>query len=311
MRILRFTLLQSYFSFINKNKKKALILINVGIFFTIFAISSAIISFVIEKKISDNQNDLLAIQISDMETSTFISSFEAMFNNFGLALDNEERNRIEKQYLSETKLGNKIFSENDFYSPYINFVGKELKEFKRQVEDDSLDSVFKLEDMLDINHEYNQEILIYMKTLWEEDEIKKYTDAVELAKEKFEKVQKIDFENYKLNKIPSFEDITEEILNYKSHHINRPDSKIFDDYFLALDFQFAIKVWVEQVLELIKRMHSYGQVEEETISKSILSLSNMEKNIILLTFIFQLIVFIIIQFFEVNSLDYNLRKRKK
>ena len=129
MRILRFTLLKSFFLFINKNIKKALILINVGIFFTIFAISSAIISFVIEKKISNNQNDLLAIQISDMETSTFISSFEAMFNNFGLALDNEENNRIEKQYLSETKLGNKIFSENDFYSPYINFVGKELKEF--------------------------------------------------------------------------------------------------------------------------------------------------------------------------------------
>ena len=80
---------------------------------------------------------------------------------------------------------------------------------------------------------------------------------------------------------------------------------------MAIDFQFAIKVWVEQVLELIKRMHSYGQVEKETVSKSILSLSNMEKNIILLTFIFQLIVFIIIQFFEVNSLDYNLRKRKK
>ena len=311
MRILRFTLLQSYFSFINKNKKKALILINVGIFFTIFAISSAIISFVIEKKISDNQNDLLALQISDMENSTLISSLGVMFNNFYTSLDNEDNNRIEKQYLSETKLGNKIFSENDFYSPYINFVGEELKELKRENQDDSLNSNFSLEDMLDINNEHSQELLIGMKALWEEDEVKKYTDAVELAKEKYEKVKKIDFENYKLNKIPSFIDITEEILNYKLHHINKTDSKIADDYFLAIEFQFALKEWVEHIIGFVKHMHSYEQAEEETISKSILSLSNMEKNIILLTFIFQLIVFIIIQFFEVNSLDYNLRKRKK
>ena len=310
MRILRFTLLQSYFSFINKNKKKALILINVGIFFTIFAISSAIISFVIEKKISDNQNDLLAIQISDMETSTLISSLETMFSNFDLALNNEERNRIEKKYLSETKLGNKIFSENDFYSPYIHHVFEVLKEFEREIKTDS-DNLFTLEDILDINNEVNQELLIVMKAGWEDDKIKEYIDAVELAKEKLEKVKKIDFENYKLNKIPSFKDISEEILNYKLHHINRPDSKIEDDYYLAIEFQFAIRVFFKEFLKIIKGMHLADQTKEEIITKNILSLSNMEKNIILLTFIFQLIVFIIIQFFEVNSLDYNLRKRKK
>ena len=51
MRFLRLTLLHSYFSIINKNKKKSLTLINTGIFLTLFAITSALISFFIEIKI--------------------------------------------------------------------------------------------------------------------------------------------------------------------------------------------------------------------------------------------------------------------
>jgi len=309
MRIFRFALLQSYFSIIGKNKKKALLLINIGIFFSIFAISSAMISFFIEKKISDNQNELLALQISVRESSNLVSTLEIAFNNLDQLINNEEDTRIEKQFLSETKLGNKIFSENDFYSPYIYFVGTELELIERSFKIDTSDDFFNLLMMFDINNEWNQEILNLMNNNWDDDEIKEYTDAVLIAKEKIEKVQKIDFENYKQTEIPSLKDITIEIVNYKSHHINKLNSKISDDYFTAVAFEFAIKNWFQQLLKFIKATKAFDEAQIEIVNKSILSLSKKEKNIILSTFIFQLIVFIIIQLFEINSLNYHRRKK--
>ena len=128
---------------------------------------------------------------------------------------------------------------------------------------------------------------------------------------KIKEIKKINFENYKLNKIPSLKDIIEEILNYKAHHINKSVSKISYDYDTAIDFQFALRAWCQQILKFMNGAHSASLDDAEIYNKNILSLSNMEKNIILLTFILQLVVFIIIQFFEVNSIDYNLRIRKK
>ena len=45
--------------------------------------------------------------------------------------------------------------------------------------------------------------------------------------------------------------------------------------------------------------------------KEILYYSNQERNIILITFIFQCTIFLIIQIFEVNSVKFNLKKRAK
>ena len=51
------------------------------------------------------------------------------------------------------------------------------------------------------------------------------------------------------------------------------------------------------------------------IEQKIIDLSNKEKNIILLTFIFQFIIFVIIQLFEVSSVNQGqinfLKKNKK
>ena len=73
MRFLRFTLLQSYILSIQKNKRKALLIINTGIFFSIFAFSSATVSFFIEKKISDIQNELMVTQIETRNANNMIS----------------------------------------------------------------------------------------------------------------------------------------------------------------------------------------------------------------------------------------------
>tara|TARA_B100001123_G_C15277073_1_gene1012573 strand:- start:1049 stop:1984 length:936 start_codon:yes stop_codon:yes gene_type:complete len=310
MRVYRFTLLQSYFSIINKNKKKALLLINIGIFFTIFAVSSAMISFFIEKKISDNQNELLALQIEVKESSSMLASLEMLVNNFDLLISNEEVIRSEKQFLSETKLGNKIFSENDFFSPYIYFLGNALKDIERSFKIDASGDSFSIVDMFDINSEINQGLLAMINVNWDDDEIKKFTDTIIAAKEEYDEIKKIDFENYNLTNIPSLKDITIEILNYKSKHINKPNSKIADDYDSATYFQFALYDYMKQMIKLVKGLNATNETDIANLNKNILSLSKKEKNIILLTFIFQFMVFIIIQVFEVNSINYHSKKKK-
>ena len=52
MRLFKIALLIQYFE-ISKNKKKALLFINIGIFLSIFALSSAFISIYIENKVNN------------------------------------------------------------------------------------------------------------------------------------------------------------------------------------------------------------------------------------------------------------------
>ena len=44
--------------------------------------------------------------------------------------------------------------------------------------------------------------------------------------------------------------------------------------------------------------------------KEILYYSNQERNIISITFIFQFTIFLIIQIFEINSVKFNLKKKR-
>ena len=57
MRLLKLSILINYLS-LNKNIKKALRVINIGIFLSIFAVSSAVISLYIENEISDLEYEL-------------------------------------------------------------------------------------------------------------------------------------------------------------------------------------------------------------------------------------------------------------
>ena len=52
-------------------------------------------------------------------------------------------------------------------------------------------------------------------------------------------------------------------------------------------------------------------MEIQRINKEIINLSKNEKNIILVTFIFQFVIFCIIQVFEVSSMNYSLKTLKR
>ena len=312
MRYLRFALYQSYIANIQKNKRKALFLINIGIFFSIFAVSSAIISFLIERNISLKQSEILEYQISISETSSFVANLEILINDLDISNKSEDSSRVDKQFFSETKLGNKIFSANDFYAPYLQSAYEEIKDIERSFSSIGEDFGIKnISDLFDINNELHQGILELIKPSYPQEKIDRYVNSVLSANSAYQKFNNINFENYKFKKFQTFEEIYLEIKQYKTLHINSPNSKIIDDYFTVLEFNFDISQWLKEMLYFIK---SSTNAEDDFLieaNKEILSLSKNEKNIILITFLFQFCVFIIIQVFEINSINFSLRKKLK
>ena len=117
MRLFRFTLLQSYFIFLKKHKSKALRIINLGIFLSVFAASSAFISFVIEQKISNKQTELINYQIDIRSSNSIISKFEFLMSRYHTEYEIEYTDLSDKYLISETKLLSRIENVHDFYSP--------------------------------------------------------------------------------------------------------------------------------------------------------------------------------------------------
>ena len=300
MRFLRFTFLQSYFLTINKNKKKALTLINTGIFFTVFAITAALISFSIETKISKKESELIQLQISILETGRRVSDIDTWLSIWESGHNENQSSRVFNQFFSNTKLGSRTISQKDYFTPNIYYSLIEIKELN--------DPEFNI---FDNNDPYYKEIVEMLTGIWDEEDIDKFKKAVFNFTESYKKIEKLDFNDFKNNKIPSLDEILNEILNYSENNLNSVNDKL-SDYDFAIDtFNLRAIQWGKQIMKVLKASHAYERDYLNEVNKEIILYSKNEKNIILITFIFQFFIFIIIQFFEVNSFNSNIKKTIK
>ena len=302
MKLFRLAILSSYFSYLSKNKKKALKFINVGIFLCIFAISTAGISFFIEKKISDKQNQLLSLQIDDKDYSRLKSLFQTAMDNYQNLLLVEDRYGVEKEYLAQSEIESQLQTDLDFFGPYIyanSFSIKEMitdKEFFNFVDPES-------EDIKDL--------IKFLKTGWEKNEIEKFKNSLIKANKSLTEIQKINFEYYKLSNHQSLDEIISEIINYKKNNVYNSNEKIFSDYFEIITLMYNLIDYLNEFFQILSSLKEGGQEDIQQINAEIISLSKKEKNYILGTFIIQFVIFLIIQFFEVNSINFNLMKSIK
>ena len=302
MRYLRFTLLQSYFIFLKKNKSKALRVINLGIFLSIFALSSAIISFVIEQKISNKQTELINYQIERRWTITRISQFESVMTKYHSEYEIEDTNRSDKYLISETKLIGRIENAHDFYSPYVYIITRELETFAE------LFAGLKIE-VDNFQDPHYQELFNTVRSYYGDAHADNFIENVKEFGEAYKKVKQIDPEDYNYKKIPSLSDLVDEIIFYDNFHVNN-SSKIKDDYYDVMRFSRTILYWGEGMLKVFRTYDFIYREEIERLNNEIIDLSKKEKNIILITFFFQFIIFVIIQIFEVGSINYQFKKLK-
>ncbi len=305
MRFLRFTLLQTYISSIQKNKKKALLFINVGIFLSIFAFSSASISFFIEKKISDIQNDLTYAQIEVRSFNNIISKMENEVNMLSKFINKESYQTARQRLVDEFKTLNKVLSAKDYYGPFIYY---NLYELENEI--DQMKELYNM-NMFDKNDPFYIDYLIpTIKASWTKEDADSFINSLDETDYFIKEILKINIKDYTFKDSLSMEEMISEINNQQLSSLNM-NSKILEDYTLTWNSFESLEEFYSNFLQVMKGFK--GKDDENVINyeEEIIFYSNLERNIILITFIFQFAIFSIIQIFEINSVNFNLRKKIK
>tara|TARA_Y100000768_G_C23947553_1_gene668381 strand:- start:63 stop:992 length:930 start_codon:yes stop_codon:yes gene_type:complete len=297
MKLFRLAILSAYLSYLSKNKKQALAFINLGIFLCIFAVSTAAISFFIEKKISEKQNELLYLQLDDKDYSRFKSDFVTGIDNYQSLLLIEEKYFVEKEYLAQSEIESQLTTDLEFFGSYIYANSFEIKNIFNDKE---------FMDFLDPENEDIKALIELFETAWGESEIEKVKNSQTNLNKSLAEIKKINFESYKLKNYQSLDEIISEIINYKNNNVYNYDEKVFSDYFEVIKLMYNFIDYFNEISQIISSLKEGGQEDIKKINSEIISLSKKEKNYILVTFLIQFVIFLIIQFFEINSINFNL-----
>ena len=284
MKLLRISLLLSFFKD-NKNQKKFLTYINIGLFLSMFAISAAVITFVIETKIDKIEFDLILVHKEKKSDQRDVNEMIKLQSQT-ISLTNAAKSLIDLyEYTASTKLGEYTVSVNDIYLPSV-FIDTEDAETYAEFLDEDIWIPFTEMLTEDLGKE-SEEVEKLKKAV---ENLNKYQD---FFKKDFSKYY-TDIFNYDANKVSKEA--------RKKTTINYWDDEVYEDY-LTLDKIF------EEIIVMFEVMYSYydtSDIYEEVISelnKKILDLSRLETKVIIFAFIFQFIAFLIIQYFEIKSIQ--------
>ena len=295
MRLLRFSLLLN--AIVSKsNKSKFLKFINIGIFFSLFAISSALITFYIENKIDKLEYSLSETHILQKDNKQTIEDFVQMRVVLKSILVSDKAITELYEYTASTNLGRYLITVDDLYLPTLFIEGQESAKIFNEMTEAGL-----WEELQEIVGE------------WFGKDSKEYEDYTEALKSFYKNIDVYnkDYEkyydrifNYDLNIVADEILTTEKSVNYYDHEFQKANEKLdillFDMFILfevmeKFFYQLSL-VYDDDILDL---------------NKKIADLSKQESKIIIVAFIFQFIVFVIIQYFEVLSIQPKKLKNAK
>jgi len=251
-----------------------------------FAISAAVITFVIETKIDKIEFDLILVHKEKKSDQKDVNEMIKLQSQT-ISLTNAAKSLIDLyEYTASTKLGEYTVSVNDIYLPSV-FIDTEDAETYAEFLDEDIWIPFTEMLTEDLGKE-SEEVEKLKKAV---ENLNKYQD---FFKKDFSKYY-TDIFNYDANKVSKEA--------RKKTTINYWDDEVYEDY-LTLDKIF------EEIIVMFEVMYSYQDTTdiyyEEVISelnKEILDLSRLETKVIIFAFIFQFIAFLIIQYFEIKSIQ--------
>tara|TARA_B100000768_G_scaffold177646_1_gene192141 strand:+ start:176 stop:1075 length:900 start_codon:yes stop_codon:yes gene_type:complete len=299
MRLFRLSLLRTYFSLI-ENKKKALRIINVGIFLSIFASTSAVITFYIEQQINETEFLLIEEQFQANDASSTIAEFESTISLFEEIRRSEFIQTENVFFLGLTTFGNRAISENDYYAPIIYTSLKDIED---------IDELFELETN---GMNINEYLISLIEGTWEKSEVKEAKKILDSFYINYKNVKEIDINFYKtliFEKTPEI--LLDELTSQKKNSIDPySKSKIFSHYNEVYEFNENAIIFFRLLYKVINATRAANFEKIEILNSKIIDLSNKEKKLIFLTFIFQLIAFVLIQIFEVSSMNINKKDKE-
>ena len=284
MKILRISLLLNLFSN-TKNQSKFLKYINVGLFLSIFAISAAIITFYIETKIDKIESTLAEAHIEQRSNQKIFNYFTKLQSQYKSYESSTSALVDLHEYIASTKLGEYTITVNDLYLPLMFTESEDYDWYKETMSDGVWDEI---------------EATIAEWFGNESEEFKDFSKALKVLKKSEHLFIKDNTEYFE--KIFNYD--SKKIVNEirKKESINEWDDEIYKDY-VELSNLFRDMLLLLEVMQ--KLFDEYATSWENQISElnnEILIASNLETKVIVFAFIFQFIVFLIIQYFEISSI---------
>ena len=271
-----------------RNIKKSLLIINLGIFLSIFAATSAIISLFIENKISHYETEI----IENKQMNLFFNRFERMVNVY-----EDSENRLYNfnqnfasfnEILDALKGGEKLIDDREYYYyrfySYIAFM------------DDNFD-----ED------EANEWILYFtekefLENIYDPIVHKKFYDELEAQSKKFKNYVR-EYKTFAsdLKKIDPFIILSDEQLISNTYEDSVEINQLINKYFTKV---FYMNDFLREFLMNIKKIVSDWSLSYKSLDLSnyqeIEKLSNLEKKLIIFAFVLQIVIFFVTQFFEIT-----------
>ena len=278
-RTIRLGLLQDF------SQKKLKFVLNIAIFLSVFAIVSTLVSLSIEQKINLKQKKISENNLLIDITSLSIEILPRNINTLTRIINESKKNNEIMFFLYFTKSGI-IFDDRDLY--YFGTV-----RLAHQIEDnykkiDMFTDISSFESQIAVNDDYKS----YLKL---REEIK---NDEKNFKQMYEKINK-DAEN--LIKDQRGTKVIENDEFYKSL------KEYYYNFLKFADKQIDIQI---DILNVLRSLTDKKKNENIDIRKDISNLSGSISKYILIAFILQLVIFIIVQLFEVYTTKKELDEKR-
>ena len=278
-RTIRLGLLQDF------SQKKLKFVLNIAIFLSVFAIVSTLVSLSIEQKINSKQKKISENNLLIDITSLSIEILPRNINTLTRIINESKKNNEIIFFLYFTKSGI-IFDDRDLY--YFGTV-----RLAHQIEDnykkiDMFTDISSFESQIAVNDDYKS----YLKL---REEIK---NDEKNFKQMYEKINK-DAEN--LIKDQRGTKVIENDEFYKSL------KEYYYNFLKFADKQIDIQI---DILNVLRSLTDKKKNENIDIRKDISNLSGSISKYILIAFILQLVIFIIVQLFEVYTTKKELDEKR-
>ena len=291
MKLLKISFLLNFLKS-SSNQEKFLKYINIGLFLSVFAISSAVITFYIENKIDKLEfslNETHIFQKDNIQDLDELVQFKVFLKSIIVsdkALDNLY------EYTASTKLGQYVINVDDLYLPTL-FLESQDQDMIKEMNDENL-----------------WEGLQQMVSEWygeDSEELKEYNKILDSLNKNIDFYEK-DYSKY-YDKLFDYnsENIVNQIL-IKNNSINYYDHEFQKDILKLEVLIYDMFLLVEIIEKIFFDLSKVYETDINETNIEILKLSKNESQIIIFAFIFQFLVFLIIQYFEIMSLQTGTKK---
>ena len=279
-----------------KYEKNFLRFINIGIFLSLFAISSALITFFIELKIHSLQNEKQIYIKEYKENIKMNNEMTRIKSQFNLFM-NKEREIIDLYNLYyTTNVGAQILTENDVYLPVLFFEALDIADI------DFFNFPFDTLNKMAID-DYKKENFVTKGLVRESNKIKQNLSFMEDIKSKYLIYEPLIFD-YGLEFVRN--DLKRSVEGTSIYF-----GAIYEDYETLNNIVRSIVKYFTYF-----ELYLYDYVDDHQIiinnyENEIKKYYNNENTVIIFAFLFQLLIFLIIQFFEIRTTQMDLIKNEK